>query len=184
MATQRARNAPDTRAAILAAARAEFALLGFDRATVRAVARAAGCDHTLVYRYFGSKKELFVEAVTIDLQLPDLAALPRAQVAAALLQHFFKVWEDDATFIGLLRASAQSEEAADAMRLFFMQGVLPRLGAVVAGGSAQRAALAGSLIVGLAWSRYILVNPPLAALTRAELVALVQPTLDAALFGT
>ena len=90
---------------------------------------------------------------------------------------------DDATFIGLLRASAQSEEAADAMRLFFMQGVLPRLGAVVADGSAQRAALAGSLIVGLAWSRYILVNPPLAALTRAELVALVQPALDAALFG-
>lgn len=108
---------------------------------------------------------------------------PRAQVAAAALQHFFKVWEDDATFIGLLRASAQSEEAADAMRLFFMQGVLPRLGPVVAGGSAQRAALAGSLIVGLAWSRYILVNPPLAGLTRDELVALVRPTLDIVLFG-
>ena len=161
----------------------EFAVLGFDRTTVRAVAKAAGCDHTLVYRYFGSKKELFVEAVSMDLQLPDLSALPRERVAEVLLQHFFKVWEDDATFIGLLRASAHSEEAADAMRLFFMQAVLPRLSAVVPGASPQRAALAGSLIIGLAWSRYILKNPPLAALSRDELVLLTQATLAAALFG-
>lgn len=184
MTIQRARNAPGTRAAILTAARAEFALFGFDRATVRSVAKAAGCDHTLVYRYFGSKKELFVEAVTIDMQLPDLTKMPRAQVTATLLQHFFKVWEDDTTFIGLLRASTQSQEAADAMRLFFMQGVLPQLASVVTGGAPQRTALAGSLIVGLAWSRYILINPLLASLTRDELVALVQPTLEIALFDT
>ena len=183
MKIQRARNAPTTRAAILAAARTEFAVLGFDRTTVRAVAKTAGCDHTLVYRYFGSKKELFVEAVSMDLQLPDLTALPRDRVAEALLQHFFKVWEDDGTFIGLLRASAQSEEAAEAMRLFFMQSVLPRLSAVVPGASAQRAALAGSLIIGLAWSRYILNNPPMAELSRDELVQLTQATLGAALFG-
>jgi AcrR family transcriptional regulator len=178
------RNAPNTKAAILAAAREQFALLGFDRATVRGVAQAAGCDPALAYRYFGSKKALFVAAVSIDLQLPDLATLPRADVTPALLQHFFRVWEDDATFIGLLRASAQSEEAADAMRLFFVQGILPRLGAVVQDASPQRAALAGSMVIGLAWSRYVLKNPLMAALSRDELISLVQPALDAALFGT
>jgi len=183
MTLPRARNAPTTKAAILAAARAQFAALGFDRTTVRAVAQAAGCDHTLVYRYFGSKKELFVDAVSIDLQLPDLSGLPRERVASELLQHFFKVWEDDATFVGLLRASAQSEEAADAMRLFFMHSVLPRLATAGHDASPQRAALVGSMVIGLAWSRYILKNPPLAALSRDDLVALMQPALDAALFG-
>jgi len=183
MTTFRGRNAPSTKAAILAAAREQFTLHGFDRATVRSVAQAAGCDPALAYRYFGSKKALFVAAVSIDLQLPELSSLPREQVTPTLLQHFFKVWEDDATFIGLLRASAQSEEAADAMRLFFVQGVLPRLGAVVRDASPQRAALAGSLVIGVAWSRYILKNPIMAALSRDELVSLVQPTLDAALFG-
>lgn len=183
MMTTRPRNAGQTRAAILAAARTLFASQGFDRTTMRAVAKEAGCDPVMAYRYFGSKQALFVEAVSLDLQLPDLAQVPRGQVVERMLGHFFKVWEDDPIFIGLLRASASSEEAAEAMRSFFVESVLPRLREVVKEGSPQQAALAGSVIIGLAWSRYILRNPLLAGLSREDFVRLAGPALEAALSG-
>jgi AcrR family transcriptional regulator len=179
----RPRDATTTRAAILAAARTQFAEFGFDRTTLRAVARAAGCDPVMVYRYFGNKNALFVEAVSLALQLPDLASLPREQVVARMFAHFFKVWEEDPTFIGLLRASAGSEEAVEAMKAFFLDSVLPQLRAVALDGSVQRVALAGSFIIGLAWSRYVLKNPPLAALSRTEFLQLARPAFEVTLFG-
>jgi AcrR family transcriptional regulator len=53
----------DTRAEILAAARAEFAGRGFEGATVRGIARAAGVDPALVHHYFGSKEKVFLAAM-------------------------------------------------------------------------------------------------------------------------
>lgn len=182
MTSTRTRNAAQTRTAILAAARTQFAELGFDRTTLRLVAREAGCDPVMVYRYFGNKQDLFVEAVRLELQLPDLSGLPREQVVERMFTHFFKVWEDDPIFIGLLRASANSEEAVDAMKSFFMGSVLPQLRQVVAGGSDQRAALAGSFIIGLAWARYILRNPLLAELPREAFLQLARPAFEAVLF--
>jgi AcrR family transcriptional regulator len=179
----RSRNAATTRSAILAAARSQFAEHGFDRTTLRGVARAAGCDPVLVYRYFGGKDALFVEAVSVDLKLPDLAALERDAVVPRLFEHFFKVWEEDTTFIGLLRASASSEEAATAMKAFFIESVLPQLCQVVPDGAPQRAALAGSFIIGMAWARYIVRNPLLADLSRDDFLALARPAFEAALFG-
>jgi AcrR family transcriptional regulator len=183
MTTHRTRNAATTRSAILAAARTQFANLGFDRTTLRAVAKEAGCDPVMVYRYFGNKNELFVEAVSLALQLPDLAGLPREAVVDRMFEHFFKVWEDDPTFIGLLRASASSEEAVDAMKSFFMGSVLPQLRQVIDGASAERAAVAGSFIIGLAWSRYILRNPLLADLSRQAFLQLAKPAFEALLFN-
>ncbi|MGZ6746177.1 MAG: TetR family transcriptional regulator, partial [Nocardioides sp.] len=44
--------APDTRSAILSAARAQFAQSGYSGTTMRAVAAAAGVDAALVHHYF------------------------------------------------------------------------------------------------------------------------------------
>ncbi|MGW7208829.1 TetR/AcrR family transcriptional regulator [Streptomyces sp. NPDC054837] len=52
-----------TEARILDSARELFAEKGFDRTTIRAVAAAAGVDPALVMQYFGSKRELFSQAV-------------------------------------------------------------------------------------------------------------------------
>src|ERR1700677_943888 len=62
-ANPRKRDAEATRAAILEAAKAQFALLGYDRAVQRDIAREAGIDVALVKRYFGGKEALFVEAL-------------------------------------------------------------------------------------------------------------------------
>jgi AcrR family transcriptional regulator len=59
----RKRDAEGTRAAILEAAKAHFALLGYDCAVLRDIAREAGVDVALVKRYFGGKEALFVEAL-------------------------------------------------------------------------------------------------------------------------
>ena len=59
----RKRDAEATRAAILEAAKAQFAALGYDCAVLRDIAREAGVDVALVKRYFGGKEALFLEAL-------------------------------------------------------------------------------------------------------------------------
>ncbi len=59
----RKRDADATRAAILDAAKAQFALLGYDCAVLRDIAGDAGVDVALVKRYFGGKEALFLEAL-------------------------------------------------------------------------------------------------------------------------
>ena len=54
---------PDTRQAILAAARTAFAERGFDGASIRHIAAAAGVDPALVHHYFGTKDQLFLAAM-------------------------------------------------------------------------------------------------------------------------
>lgn len=62
----RGRNREQTEAAILAAAKALLAEQGFQGLGVNAVARAAGCDKQLIYRYFGGIDGL-VAAIGDDL---------------------------------------------------------------------------------------------------------------------
>ena len=47
---------------MLAAARTAFAEKGFDGATVRGIAAAAGVDPALVHHYFGTQDALFLAA--------------------------------------------------------------------------------------------------------------------------
>ena len=67
------RRSDATRAAILAAAREQFAAGGYQAATIRAIAAAAGIDPAMVMRYYGNKEGLFAAAAEFDLRLPDLS---------------------------------------------------------------------------------------------------------------
>jgi AcrR family transcriptional regulator len=55
----RVRDADATRADLLMAARRRFSALGYERATSRDIAKDAGVNVSLIYRYFGSKEQLF-----------------------------------------------------------------------------------------------------------------------------
>lgn len=57
-----------TRAKIVLAARDAFQADGFDRASTRAIAAAAGVNSSLIFRYFGSKSGLYEVAVMAPLQ--------------------------------------------------------------------------------------------------------------------
>lgn len=54
--------APERRAAIVRAAREEFARRGYHGAGTAAIARAAGCSEAVIYRHFPSKKALLAAA--------------------------------------------------------------------------------------------------------------------------
>jgi AcrR family transcriptional regulator len=59
----RKRDAAATREALLQAAGTLFAERGFDRTTVRDIAKLAGVNQALLFRYFGSKEAVFEEVM-------------------------------------------------------------------------------------------------------------------------
>ncbi|WP_197381682.1 TetR/AcrR family transcriptional regulator [Mycolicibacterium mengxianglii] len=183
MPAARTRNAESTRADILAAARVRFGSDGYERTTLRAVAGDVGVDAALVIRYFGSKQDLFAAAAEFTIDLPDLGAVGSDGLADALLSRFFAVWEEDATFVALLRAAMTSETAADTMRRVFATQVAPALAAVTPDHPAERAGLLGAFVVGLATTRYVLANPAVANLSHEEVIRWVAPVIEHLLTG-
>ena len=191
------RRSDRTRAAILTAARERFAADGYERATIRAIAADAAIDPAMVMRYFGNKEKLFAAAAEFDLRLPDLSALPREELGAALTSHFLDRWEGDESLKALLRASVTNEVAADRMRELFAAQLGPtiaKLSASTASAAdahrassvdvATRAGLVATQALGFALCRYVLALPPVANLSREEAVAWLGPTITRYLTGT
>ncbi|WP_454198904.1 TetR/AcrR family transcriptional regulator [Nocardia sp. Marseille-Q1738] len=180
------RSSAETKAVILAAARERFAADGYDRATIRAIASDAAIDPAMVMRYFGNKERLFAAAVEFDLELPDLTVIPREQVGTVLVTHFLERWERDETLLILLRAGVTNETVAERMRSIFatqLGPVIARLNDDPRDGPV-RAGLAASQILGMALCRFALAFPPLAAMTRQEVIAWLGPTIQRYLTGT
>ncbi|RYF61583.1 MAG: TetR family transcriptional regulator [Comamonadaceae bacterium] len=174
-----------TRAAILAAAREQFAANGYQAATIRAIAATAGVDPALVMRYYVNKEGLFAAAAEFDLRLPDLSALPRAKVGAALVMHFLERWEGDETLMALLRAASTNHAAAARMQAIFatqLGPVVSRLSGEPQPVAAARAGLIATQILGLALCRYVLKLSQVVAFDRAELVRRIGPTVQSYLF--
>jgi AcrR family transcriptional regulator len=85
-APPRRRDAEATRAAILEAAKIQFARLGYDRATLRDIATEAGSDVALVKRYFGGKEALFSAALKVSFRPDRLRGWDRARFAREIAQ--------------------------------------------------------------------------------------------------
>jgi AcrR family transcriptional regulator len=183
MTVTRPRNAAQTRADILSAARRRFGTEGYERTTLRAVAADVGVDAALVIRYFGSKQDLFAAAADFEIDLPDLTDVDPDDVADVLLPRFFAVWEEDETFLALLRAAMTSSLAAEALRRVFAEQVAPKLITATPDNPVQRIGLMGAFVIGLAITRYVLVNPPIASLSREELGRWAAPVIRQLLVG-
>ncbi|WP_181764640.1 TetR family transcriptional regulator [Streptomyces albidus (ex Kaewkla and Franco 2022)] len=176
----RPRRSDATRAAILRAARDRFAADGYERATIRAIAREAGIDPSMVMRYYGNKEGLFAAASEIDLRLPLLADCPREEIGARLVRHFLDRWEGDETLNALVRVGVTNPAGADRVHAVFRDQVTPVVAAVCPEGvpASTRAALLASQILGMALSRYVLKLPPAVSLTDDEIVAWLAPTVQ------
>lgn len=181
----RARRGQATRASILAAARERFAADGYERATIRAIAADAGIDPALVMRYYGNKEGLLAAAAEIELDVPDLTALPRKEVGTALVAHFLSRWEDDDVLKALLRTTATNAGAAERLRAVFAAQVAPAIARVCEDtkSAPTRAGLVATQILGLAYCRYILQLQPVASLKRADLIEWVAPTIQRYILG-
>jgi AcrR family transcriptional regulator len=73
-----------TRGVILAAARDLFARRGVDSVSVRQIAAAAGVNHALVHRYFGTKKEMVAEILRGEAKAMSAMATPEADTVTSL----------------------------------------------------------------------------------------------------
>ncbi|MDX2092637.1 MAG: TetR family transcriptional regulator [Kofleriaceae bacterium] len=176
----RSRDAEASRAAILAAARQRFAADGYERATIRAIAADAGIDPAMVIRYFQNKEKLFAEAADFDLRLPDLTALPSTRIGAAFVEHFLERWEEDDTFMALVRAAATHEAAARRVRAVLSAQVTPAIAKLSRDPTRapERAGLVASQLLGMALCRYVLKLSPLVEMSRAEVIAWLGPTVS------
>lgn len=180
------RRSDATRAAILASAREQFAAVGYQAATIRAIAAGARIDPALVMRYYGNKEGLFAAAAEFDLRLPDLAALPRREVGTTLVDHFLQRWEGDETLMALLRAAVTTDAARERMQAIFATQVAPQVARLTGLPRSQamgRAGLVASQILGLALCRYVLRLAPVEGLGRAEIVRRVGASVQQYIFG-
>jgi AcrR family transcriptional regulator len=193
----------DTRAAILDAARGEFADLGYDTTSMRAIARRAEVDPALVHHYFGGKAQLFAAVMDIPVDPAVLVARivegPREQVGEALVRTFLAVWdspEGRPRFQALIRSAVTHQEATRMLREFLTREIFGRVMKGLAsadgrdddhergrGGAATadlelRAGLAASQMVGLALMRYIVEFPAVVDASHDDLARLVGPTIQ------
>lgn len=173
------RSSDETKATILAAARERFGAVGFQGATIRAIAADAGIDPAMVMRYYGNKDRLFAAAAKFDLRFPDLASGDPTQVGRSLVRHFLERWEGDDALVILLRSSATNTEAAQRMQQIFGTQIQPLVAAFVpAEECAVRAGLIATQILGMALCRFVLRLPPVVEMTRNEIVEWLGPTIQ------
>lgn len=182
---------PDTRAAILDAARALFAVGGLSGTSVRAIAAKAGVDPALVHHYFGTKDDLFVAALALPVDLREVlagvvAAGEPETVAERLLQVFFSVWDDPDLQLPLiaLARSLTDPSSKELMRDGFLRVVIGPIAAAVGVEQPEaRVPLVASQITGLILMRYLLQVEPLASMPPDDLVAIYAPTIQRYLTG-
>jgi AcrR family transcriptional regulator len=178
---------PDTRAEIIEAAKAVFAELGFDRATIRRIARDAGVDPSLIYHYFETKDTLFAASIHLPVTpaaLKQVFAEGKEDLGRRLAGIFFSVWEHDdearASLLGILRSAMGGEDQAlTAFRQFLTTALLDQVAPMIPGENARlRAELMASHLVGIAITRYVVKLEPIASAPIDQIIELVAPRIQ------
>ncbi|MFY4721220.1 TetR family transcriptional regulator [Streptomyces sp. LaBMicrA B280] len=176
-----------TRDRILAAAREEFSARGYDKTSVRQIAKAAGVDSALVHHYFGTKEQVFAAAVEVAfapaLAAPDtLAEGPPDGVGERLARFVLGVWENPTTrapLLAILRSAVTDDTAAAVFRRLVAAQLVRRVAARLDLPDAElRAELAAAQLVGTAMLRYVLKLEPLASADVEEIIARVAPVVQ------
>jgi AcrR family transcriptional regulator len=125
-ADPRQRDAERSRRAILAAARSEFAEKGLGGTRLDAIAQAAGVDKRLIYYYFKSKHQLFVQVLVeaiADIRRAEthlkLTELEPVEAIRQLIRFSWNYYLRNPEFIRLIN----SENLHGAQHLATAQGV-------------------------------------------------------------
>ncbi len=176
----------DTRGAIVAAARAEFAERGYEAASMRAVARRAGVDPALVRHYFPDRADLFAVSVlppaTNLLEIVDRViggGLPG--LGERFVTEVLTVWspDDGEAFRAAVSLMAGNLERPRALVAFLGRTIFEQIGHLVAPDEfALRVGLLMSQMAGLLVVRFVVRMEPLASMPIDQVAALVGPTFD------
>ncbi|GAA3012254.1 TetR/AcrR family transcriptional regulator [Kitasatospora sp. NPDC127116] len=174
-ARSRAERRRNSERRILEAARRIFGELGYERTTMRTVAKAAEVDPALIMQYFGSKEGLFRQVVRIDTESMDADATePLSELLLAGLG--VKLAGMPATSLTMLRSMLTHPEAASEMRAVFGQQI-KQIAAVLPDDEDAdlRAALLITAHLGVVIGRHLLELDPLRDASPEKIVDLLQP---------
>lgn len=170
---------------MLAAAKQHFAAHGYEKATLRAIAKDAHVDPSMVLYLFGSKADLFRESLRLLLdpeKLVEAMSVTEGDIGSRLVGRYLQMWEGPETadsMIAMLQSATSNPDANAALRGFIQTYVLTAVSGVI-GGDEQarlRAMLAATNLVGTALLRYVMKVPPLADLPAEDVVTLIGPTV-------
>lgn len=169
----------DTRAAIQTAALTLFSELGYEKVSLRAIARAADVDPALIHHYFENKADLFARSV-LDLPLDaeeivrSILDGPVESIGDRTILAFLDAWERPGAtdrFTAMMRAAVTDPSARRPLSEFMTKEILVKVVESVGHGNARlRAQLGVSLVLGLALSRDILELPALVKARKPVLV--------------
>jgi AcrR family transcriptional regulator len=181
----------NNRETILASARGEFAVRGYEGATIRRIAARAGIDPALIHQFFGTKEELMLAAFRprAEEKLPELLSGDRRRLGERLIRTTFEIYGSEfpdgwATMIGLLRSATSNERAARLLRESFQRGGIAQLvKAMGLSRPALRLALISSVLFGLTLARFVVQMPPIDKADVESVVSWYGPALDHYLTG-
>lgn len=171
-----------TERSILSAARSLFAEHGYERTTIRAVARAAAVDPALVMQYFGSKDALFAQAAHWPEGSQTVIAAAKQDVPAAALHDVFERFEGEGAqaALALMRNCLTYPDAARVMRDEVMCDRAAAVARILGGKDAElRAGLIGACLIGVTLARHVLQIEPVASASREDVERLLEPALQA-----
>ncbi|GHJ30361.1 TetR family transcriptional regulator [Streptomyces hygroscopicus subsp. sporocinereus] len=181
-----AADGPATRDRILTAARNEFARHGYDKTSIRGIAKVAEVDPALVHHYFGTKERVFEAAIELILapamNAPEVVHGSQEGAGERLARFMFGVWENPATrlpVLAVLRSALTNEAAAAVLRGLIERRVLLRMaGELTVPDPEFRAQLAAGHLIGITMLRHVLRMEPIASAEIDDIVAMVGPTLE------
>jgi AcrR family transcriptional regulator len=182
----------DTRDRILTAAREEFSERGYDKTSVRGIAKAAGVDSALVHHYFGTKEQVFEAAVEVAfapaLKVRDAVVEgPLDSVGERMTRVIFGLWENPVTrtpLLAIVRSAVNNEAAAAVFRRLISAQLMRRIAGQLDVPDAElRAELAAAQLVGIAMMRYVIRIEPIASADVEEIIARVAPVVQGHLTG-
>lgn len=177
----------DTRAAIQAAALTLFSEMGYEKVSLRAIARAADVDPALIHHYFENKADLFARSV-LDIPLDaerivaDILAGPVEGIGERTIDAFLSAWDQPGAgdrFTAMLRAAVTVPNARRPLSEFMTREILVKVAEALGHPNARlRAQLAVSMLLGLALSRDILELPSLVKARNPVLVKVLGRALQ------
>lgn len=159
---------------------------GFDKSSMRGIAKLAGVDPALVHHYFDSKDDLMLASLDVLVDprrvVSELTAGGVEGLGERIITRFLSIWDDEelrSPMVALVKASTSSEPAADLLRQGLVGMVLESIGSVIDADDAPlRAQAVVSQLLGLIMARYVLRLEPLASTPAAQLVPRYGATLQ------
>lgn len=153
----------DTKSKISKIASKQFSEIGYEKTTIRSVAEASGVDPKLVMHYFGNKEKLFASTMSMPQEaaaaMTLLSIIPKKYWGARITDIVWlsKKNKSTKTLVGIIRASASEEKAAEMLREFYSENLFnPMLKSLKVDNREIRSVMLSSLMVGYTFNNEIL----------------------------